>query len=429
MIDRRTILGALLAAATSYPAGSRSNKALDQEALQAALFAFSIGEMARVAAASPARNRFSHRRTLSDHTNRGVTMPNNDTLYSSCWLDLPTGVHADLDIPLNSGRYVSLAIMGMDTDVLALASSNGQSTATGKYRIVGPGWRKKAPDDRLLIRIPSADAWALVRIGVSDKQDLAAAQAVQSKIVSNIETSRSLQRITAPLVQDRPKRLLEQVNAVLERTTPRSPLAMRARRHRQFGLGKMTQVSPAANTAWRKAVFALDAAAIGDITEFGEIINGWHWPDKAIAQYGKNERFRAAVALSGLGALPEMEAVYLTAMTDIKGAPLSSSRQYRIDFATPPPVDAFWSLSAYRAEPDGRYFFIDNPLNRYAVGSSNQELRNGGVVIASTSKPSEYSSVWLPIADGPFRLVLRAYRPTLTLRSKRWAPPNIVPIS
>lgn len=33
-------------------------------------------------------NGFGHARMLSDHRSRAVTTPNNDTLYSSAWLDL-----------------------------------------------------------------------------------------------------------------------------------------------------------------------------------------------------------------------------------------------------------------------------------------------------------------------------------------------------
>lgn len=426
MIDRRTMVCALLAATTT-PVWSRPKKADGSAAWQAALFAFSIGEMARVANNASARNRFGHRRNLSDHTNRGVTMPNNDTLYSSCWLDLPSDSFADVDVPFNSGRYVSLAVMGMDTDVLALESSMGQSALSGQYRIVGPAWRGK-PGSRRLIQLPSADAWVLVRTGVNGMKDLAAAQTVQSQITIQPAFSGNKQSWLPINNLDRPSFLREQVNAVLARTSSDAPLARRARRHRQFGLGSDIPVSPAADAAWREAVLALDAGGIGDITEFGRIINGWHWPDKSIAKYGANERFRAAVALSGLGALPQSEALYLTAMFDSTGAPLSPSKSYRIDFAVPPPVDAFWSLSSYRAEPDGRYFFAANPLSRYAVGSYNPQLMSGGVVIASNSEAVERRTMWLPIPNHAFRLVLRAYRPNFTRSSKRWAPPKIVPI-
>jgi hypothetical protein len=418
-----------MAASFALPAWARAGKGIDPAAWQAALFAFSIGTMVRTMEAAPARNRLGHRRTLSDHSNRGVTMPNNDTLYSSCWLDFPPGAHADLDLPVNAGRYISAGLMGMDTDVVALESSPGRSRANGKLRIVGPGWRGTVPQDRRLVRLPGRDAWLLVRTAVDGPADLAAAQAVQAQIALTFAGAAERATAHATPAGDAADLLRAQVNAVVARTANDAPIARRARRHRRFGIGISATPTAADDAAWRVAVAALDARRIGDITGHGQLVNGWHWPGRSIARFGGDEVFRAAVALSGLGALPENEAIYLTAMRDSSGAALASDRGYRIDFSEPPPVDAFWSLSAYRGEPDGRYFFVDNPLRRYAVGSALPELRQGGVIIAAPRPPADGKAVWLPIVDGPFRLVLRAYLPRSPMRSSRWRPPAIIPLT
>jgi hypothetical protein len=425
MIDRRMALGGL-AAALALPGWARAGEGVDAVAWRAALFAFSIGTMVRTMLAAPARNRLAHRRTLSDHSNRGVTMPNNDTLYSSCWLNLPPGAYADVDVPANAGRYVSAAIMGMDSDVIKLESSAGRARSNGWLRIVGPGWRGTVPEDRRLIRLHGADAWLLIRTAVDGPHDLAAAQAVQAQVAMTLGGAvESTQQAPAPLA-DPAEQLRAQLNRILARTAQGAPLARRARHYRRFGIGASLEPTAPDEAAWRTAVAALDARRIGDITQYGRMVNGWHWPDGRIAQYGDDERFRAAVALSGLGALPEREAIYLTAMRDAGGAPLAPGRAYRIDFSTPPPVEAFWSLSAYQAEPDGRFFFTENPLRRYAVGSATPRLRHGGTVIASPRRPSDDAAVWLPVVDGPFRLVLRAYLPRATMLGGRWRPPAIV---
>lgn len=426
MISRRSLL-ASLAAVAATPAWARKWPDLGSAALAAALYAFPIGEMARLAAASPARNRFGHRRTLSDHTHRGVTMPNNDTLYSSCWLDLEGGAHADVDLPVGAGRYVSAAVMGMDSDVIAVESASGHALGPARLRIVGPEWDGSGDDGRRLVRLPGHDGWLLVRIGVSGLEDLAAAQAVQQQIwlaVSGAREGRS------PFATEREQApgLRTLVNKVLARTSPRAPLRRRARHHRHFGIDAEAPLSAAHEAAWLEAAARLTPETIGDITRYGTIINGWHWPHRNIARFGSDERFRAAVALSGIGALPEREAIYLTAMHDSAGKPLVPGKAYRIDLHDPPPVEAFWSLSAYRAEADGRFFFLDNPLRRYAVGSATDGLRSGGVVVASAQPPKGEDQVWLPISDGPFRLVLRAYRPRAAMLSRKWRPPAIVPL-
>jgi hypothetical protein len=421
MINRRTLLGSATAFCAS-PAWARKKGNLAERAWEAALFAFSIGETTRIAAAAPARNRLGHRRILSDHSHRGVTMPNNDTLYSSCWLDLGGNAHADLDLPTDAGRYISAAITGMDTDVIAIESSLGRDPIR-RLRIVGPNWRGTTPSDRRLIRLPGADAWLLVRTAVTDAEDLLAAQAVQSRIGLSIVGAMPSEPLSLGN-GEQAERLRSTVNAVLARTAPGSSLARRASAHRQFGLGTLSRPSADHEAAWRAAVSGLTAERIGDVFDHGRIVNGWLWPDASIARFGNNERFRAAIALSGLGALPESEATYFTAVQDSEGRPLQPGYAYRLDFSSPPPVEAFWSLSAYRGEADGRFFFVDNLIRRYSVRSTTPGLERGAVVIAAAVDPGP-GAVWLPVNDGAFRLVLRAWRPAAALLDRKWLPPRI----
>jgi hypothetical protein len=110
--------------------------------------------------------------------------------------------------------------------------------------------------------------------------------------------------------------------------------------------------------------------------------------------------------------------VYLSPLADQNGDPLDPGRRYR--FRIPKeglPVDAFWSLSAYQLSPDGRLFFADNPINRYAIGDRTRGLvRNpdGSLDIYIQHAPPtdpELAANWLPLPDGPVRLTLRLYQP------------------
>src|SRR5438067_2233752 len=70
---------------------------------------------ARLLARGAAQNVLYHRRTLADHTSRDVTTPNNDTLYSSAWLDLTRGA-VTVTLPAAGKRYLSFALMDMATN-------------------------------------------------------------------------------------------------------------------------------------------------------------------------------------------------------------------------------------------------------------------------------------------------------------------------
>ena len=88
----RRLLLLVLALLVSGPVRAESaDVALTREAFR---FGFPVYEMARTRSAATSllpTNMLGHRRTLSDASSRWVTTPNNDTLYSSAWLDLRAG--------------------------------------------------------------------------------------------------------------------------------------------------------------------------------------------------------------------------------------------------------------------------------------------------------------------------------------------------
>jgi hypothetical protein len=94
------------------------------------------------------------------------------------------------------------------------------------------------------------------------------------------------------------------------------------------------------------------------------------------------------------------------------------------------PVDGFWSLSVYSVEPDGRRFFADNVLHRWAIGDRTPGLdRNadGSLDILMQRDPpddGEFSN-WLPLPDCRFHLGLRNYEPRAELLEGRFRYPAI----
>lgn len=122
---------------------------------------------------------------------------------------------------------------------------------------------------------------------------------------------------------------------------------------------------------------------------------------------------RATVALRGLLALPEREAIYFNALTDSQGRELSGKCQYRV---TGGAIDArWWSLTLY----DKAGYLIPNPASVYSVGSAAiapDEKANWTVDIARQRTGVH----WIAIPDDqPFELTLRAYHPSRDLLAKR----------
>ena len=117
---------------TSVPTTASRLDGLRDAAREAWFFTLPLIEMAmtrsREAAKGGRLNTLSHVRDLLTHTARLVTMPNNDTLYSSAHLDL-SQVPVTLSVPPSGDRYLSVALMDMYTNNFAILGSR----TTGPY--------------------------------------------------------------------------------------------------------------------------------------------------------------------------------------------------------------------------------------------------------------------------------------------------------
>ncbi|WP_213980475.1 DUF1254 domain-containing protein [Sphingomonas sp. dw_22] len=151
-MDRRT----LLKAAASLPlvrigaAMAADLPPLAAAARDAWIFALPLIEMAQTRArmaALPA-NRLFHKRVLATPKDVSVTTPNNDTLYSSAWLNLANGP-VRLTIPPSGDRYLSVALMDMYTNNFAVLGTRTIGRDGGSFTILGPG---AASDDPLAVR-------------------------------------------------------------------------------------------------------------------------------------------------------------------------------------------------------------------------------------------------------------------------------------
>ena len=128
-LGRRAALAGLLAAPAIAHAQD-GPAALRDLARRATIYLFPLYEMYRtrwqatVNDANPFRqrlNRFRHVPTLADARARAVTTPNNDTLYSSAWLDL-SQEPLFLTVPPVGDLYYSYAFLDLFTDNFAYVS-------------------------------------------------------------------------------------------------------------------------------------------------------------------------------------------------------------------------------------------------------------------------------------------------------------------
>lgn len=435
----RSVLAALALLAATPVAAQRACP--NDRFEQAFRFAFPVYQMARTRAESSARvaatgssnvNAFNHRTTLSDHTHRNVTTPNNDTLYSAAWIDLAAGP-VRLHLPPAADRYVSVALMDLFTDHFAVL--HPRADAGEGVWLAGPDWRGRIPRGSRLIRAPMNDVWAIGRTYVAGPRDLAAARAVQAQL--RIEQPAPAARPfaeAAPPLRD-PERFVAVVNEALGRGPLPAAHAARVRRFACTGIrpgetSAWERLPLARQQAWRAQLPGLYDALRGGLQDAGRQVDGWSYPAPGIGRFGTDDLYRARIALGGLGALPADEAMYLSVRTDSHGAPLEGGRAYSLRIPAGIPAGAFWSLSLYEIADDGRLFFAANPIGRYAITSRDPDLRreaDGSLVIRIRSEEATGRANWLPSPPaGRVALTFRAYRPGPALRDGRFRLPAVV---
>ena len=357
-------------------------------------------------------NRFSHRRTLTDHRHRLVTTPNNDTLYSSAVMDLSAGP-LTLAVPDFGDRYYSVAFVDAYTNAFAYIGTRATGGHGGVYWIAGPGRQDEAPPGAAVIRAPGDHISAHIRILTDGETDYPKVHALQDGC--RLEGPRpSRPGLIRPVPADG-ENFLAVVNQVLREDPPPPADAQALGEMSRAGIGQ-TRLSAEQIKWWQEHYAAARARLVAASKDIGVCRAGWQYPPPAIGNFGTDYRTRARIAVSGIVANVVAESVYAVALSDAAGRPLTDRHRYRFRLAPgTPPVDGFWSLAIYEIAQDGGLFFADNPLHRYAIGSRTPNLYReddeGLVILIQKDEPDTGPSNWLPAPAGNFALVLRAYLP------------------
>jgi hypothetical protein len=465
-IGRRAALLAALALPATAGRAREKTSMLQDLARRAAIYLFPVYEMYRTrwnATANdknPLRqklNRFFHVPVLATSRSRFVTTPNNDTLYSTAWLEL-SGEPVFLSVPEMGERYYSFAFIDLFTNNFAYVCRRLHGGKPQPRLIVGPSWKGDAPNGVTLVRAPTNSVWLLGRILVDGEGDLGKARALQDRTLLETPDMRNERGIleVGELMRSRTVAPAEPVAdwPAINRDDPFDLLEVGIRALGESPLGDrdrdvIEQFAPlhlrpgrkfdrrAFGENEREAIVAGLAAARADIKgaarRYGRTVDGWNYPERNLGNFGDDYLYRALVALTGLAALELDEATYLSCTSDDAGRPLEGSGRYVLRFAPDqlPPAHAFWSLALYEVTPEGRAFFTDNPINRYAIGDRTPGLRRVAdgsleIYLQHERPAADRKANWLPApAGGPMRLVLRVYEPDRSLLDGHYRVPAV----
>lgn len=394
-------------------------------------------------------NQFALFRKYPDAKAKDVVRFNFDTLYSFAWLDLSKGPII-LTVPDSGGRYYLIPSLDMWSDIFSSLGSRTTGTKAGHYAYVPPGWKGNLPANVERLESPTPIVWVMGRTQTNGPSDYENVHKFQDGLkltpldqwgkgdytpaASPVDPA--IDNTTPPLVQ------VSKMNGVQFFTLFAQLLKVHPphltdypilQRMRALGLqpGKDWDSSKL-NAATVEAINAGAQQAMVDmvtrIKNTGKRIDGWNNLSEFMGVYGSSYLHRAAIALGGLGANLQEDAIYPTAFSDAEGKPLVAPNHYVLHFAkgNTPPANAFWSLTMY----DEEGFQVPNPIDRFAIGDRDPLKFNPDgsldIYIQSESPGSEKESNWLPAPkSGGIQPTLRIYSPRQEALDGSWTPAAI----
>ena len=393
-------------------------------------------------------NQWNHARVFPDASFTDVVRANVDTLYSSLWADV-SNEPLVISVPDAGDRYYMLPMYDMWTDVFAVPGSRTTGSQAADYFVSGPDWQGQVPTGMMHIKSPNPTFWVIGRTQTAGSADYPAVYKFQDGLkvtpysAYGKDAVPAKQRIdpnvdikTSPLkqvVQMDVATFFGRFAELLKVHAPHAadyPTLHLMQRYLGFKVGESfdtTKLDPAVQKGLARA--AKDAPGL--MMQMAKSANpdptGWQYFYNG-GSYGVNYPLRAVIAMVGLGMnLPE-DAIYPIAFIDGDGAPLDGGNRYRVHFAKEqlPPVLAFWSLTAYGDD----HFFVDNPIDRYAVGSMTDLQYNADgsldIYVQSDLPGADKESNWLPVPKtGTFSLLSRLYDPKQVVLERRWKMPPV----
>lgn len=364
----------------------------------------------------------------------------SDIVYSIAQLDL-SGGPLKLQVPDTDGAYHVLQFVDAWTNNFAYLGRRATGTTGQSRLIVPPHWHGTPQPGVRVIECPTTVATIVGRNACDGPADLPRVRGLQQQLtLTPLEPG----GVYAGLPQPDPDvpeqlRFFEQLRVWMAQFPPAPPDVEYQQRFAPLGLLD-TGISPYRNPApgWAAELAKGVAEGRRRVEEAGrpdpEQSSGewaanlhlfdynldhfgpgtlddpqWRIPDRRAAYLT-----RAVAARAALWGSHAYEAVYAHTYRDAAGRPLTGARSYTLRFDSPPPVDAFWSITMYDA---GDRSLVANPIDRYSVGDRTPGLvydADGSLtLVLRHERPSDPAAAanWLPTPEGEFRPVIGLYQP------------------
>ncbi|HAS6173619.1 TPA: DUF1254 domain-containing protein [Vibrio vulnificus] len=386
-------------------------------------------------------NQFGHARRLSTPADTDMPTASRDTLYSSAVLDLSHGPIV-LEVPEITDRYYVINMFDMWHNLFKYVGTRETGTLDKQFLIVPPGWEstQALPRELTVVESPTSKVWLWGRTQVKGESDYAKAHAIQDQFkltslnqyVTGKATKERLSLSPRPGVEGDPLRFYQELGRYLADNPLDERQSAMIGQFKKIGLTKhgfdATGLSDSAKAEMvralaegQKIVMAQQANPLNL-----EMKDGWVYTF-ALDAFGDDNAMRSLIAHPYLGGQGPKEAIYPMAARDVKGQPLTGSKNYAMTFKQEPPVGAFWSVTVYDADSK---MLVENPINRYAISNLSDLKKNadGSFTLHLTHKEPNDKKLqgnWLPTPKGSFYVLTRLYIPGKEVLNMEWTVPGL----
>ena len=388
-------------------------------------------------------NQISHAKNVATPQDKSIVAPNVDTPYSYAWLDLQAEPII-LTLPkVKKGRYVAIQLIDSYTYIIDYIKPS--HTDKTSYMLVGPGWIGQAPKGiEKVIRADTNIVLALYRTELLNTKDIETVHSLQKQyLVQTLSEYESKQDPTKPLLPPLVKPIdirkdptniefFTVLNWMLS-SMPTLPQEKNLRdQFAKIGI-KPGEVFNPSSPEEKEAIIAGMQAGLQEMVARAGKVKSSAELFGSRAFLGNDYLTRAVAAMIGIYGNAAQEFLGVGYPADSNGKPFNGKNNYQIHFKKGqfPPVDGFWSITAYGADR----FLYANSLNRYKLSSHMLpqfiEDSDGGITfyIQHTSPGWDKEKNWLPVPSGPFILTFRTYLPKEPIRSGKWKAPPVTQIN
>jgi hypothetical protein len=346
-------------------------------------------------------------------------------------------------------RYYLMQMMDAWTNVFASPGTRTTGNGKGSFAILGRWSRGILPQGMRALHSPTRYVWIIGRTQTNGESDYAAVHEIQDqyRLMPLSAWGKTTESAAIPLdpTTDVTMPPVEQVarmssetffrrlNTLMKDNPPAMADSSVITKFASIGVGPgvsfaVDAIDSSIADGINQGVEAGKARIIAEASKTrGRKVNGWEIMPANTANFGTDYMYRAVVAMMGLGANLPDDALYPRATTDSQGQPLNGKNSYTLRFlkGEMPPVNAFWSITAYNS----RQFFEPNPINRYAIGDRDKLNfdPDGSLTIhfSHAAPDPDKPQNWLPVPADSFNLVMRLYWPRKEVIDGTWKMPRL----